>query len=364
MTDAPDLERLRQEIARIDRQIIELAGRRSDLAGLVGKAKDTANQPLRDYSREKDVVGRARAIAADVGLSEDLAEKLMLELIRSSLAIQEQERVRSSSAGTGRSALVIGGLGHMGRWFVRFFESQGFAVTVADPRASDGVRDWRDAGGPFDVYVVAAPLPATVTILEEMAEDPPSGLVFDIGSLKTPLRAALEGLAAAGAKVSSIHPMFGAETNLLSGRHVVVVDVGVPEASEEVRGLFSSTMAAMVEMDLDSHDRLIAYILGLSHALNIAFFTALAESGEGAARLAELSSTTFDRQLAVASQVAGENPHLYFEIQYLNEYGGDSLASLAQAVERLREVVDAGDARAFERLMESGAAYLDETMRR
>ena len=30
-------------------------------------------------------------------------------------------------------------------------------------------------------------------------------------------------------------------------------------------------------MGLDEHDRLIAYVLGLSHALNIAFFTALAK---------------------------------------------------------------------------------------
>lgn len=46
-------------------------------------------------------------------------------------------------------------------------------------------------------------------------------------------------------------------------------------------------------MDPESHDGLIAYVLGLSHALNIAFFTALAESGEAAPRLARMSSTTF-----------------------------------------------------------------------
>ena len=45
-------------------------------------------------------------------------------------------------------------------------------------------------------------------------------------------------------------------------------------------------MAEQVVMSLDDHDRLIAYVLGLSHALNIAFFTALAESGEAAPKLA------------------------------------------------------------------------------
>jgi chorismate mutase/prephenate dehydrogenase len=74
------------------------------------------------------------------------------------------------------------------------------------------------------------------------------------------------------------------------------------------RACFASTMVEQVVTTLDDHDRLIAYVLGLSHAINIAFFTALAESGEAAPRLARLSSTTFDAQLAVASLVAGESP--------------------------------------------------------
>lgn len=362
---ADDLARLREAMADVDRQIIELAALRAQLAASIGEVKSTEGAPIRDFSREKDVVDRARELATGAGLSEDLAESLMLELIESSLAVQEQGRVRSESAGSGRTALVIGGLGHMGRWFVEFLDSQGFEVAVADPEEhGDGIRDWRGAPGRFDVYVVATPLPVAAEILDQMAEDPPKGLIFDIGSLKTPLREALTRLAGTGAKVASIHPMFGADASLLSGRHVAVVDLGVPEAVEEVRALFSSTMAAMVEMDLDSHDRLIAYILGLSHAVNIAFFTALTESGEGAARLTKLSSTTFDRQLAVAGQVASENPHLYFEIQYLNEYGGESLRALSEAIDRIRHLVAEGDNEGFARLMESGAAYLDESTRR
>jgi len=111
---------------------------------------------------------------------------------------------------------------------------------------------------------------------------------------------------------------------------------------------------------LDDHDRLIAYVLGLSHAINIAFFTALAESGEAAPRLARLSSTTFDAQLAVASLVAGESPALYFEIQALNQYGGDSLAALVEAVTRLQSLVANQDAAGFARLMRRGQSYLQD----
>ena len=191
-----------------------------------------------------------------------------------------------------------------------------------------------------------------------MAKSPPKGIVFDVGSLKSPLRKGLNALKAAGGRVTSVHPMFGPDTELLSGRHVIFVDLGVPAATAAARALFEPTMATLVEMDLESHDRLIAYVLGLSHALNIAFFTALAESGEAAPRLATLSSTTFDAQLGVAAKVAAENPDLYFEIQTLNDYGSESLAALLYAVERLRSVVRAGDLEGFRSLMTRGKGYL------
>jgi chorismate mutase/prephenate dehydrogenase len=184
--------------------------------------------------------------------------------------------------------------------------------------------------------------------------------VFDVGSLKSPLRRGIKALREAGVRVTSIHPMFGPDTELLSGRHIIFVDVGVPKATESVRDLFSPTMAVQVEMDLDSHDRNVAYILGLSHAVNIAFLAALADSGEEAERLKQLSSTTFDAQLEVARRVSSENPHLYFEIQSLNEYGESALAGLRSAVDQLSAAVSEGNERQFTSLMERGAKYVGD----
>jgi chorismate mutase/prephenate dehydrogenase len=152
--------------------------------------------------------------------------------------------------------------------------------------------------------------------------------------------------------------MFGPDTELLSGRHVIFIDLGDAGALSEARSLFDSTMADLVIMQLDEHDRLIAFVLGLSHALNIAFFTALAESGEAAPRLARMSSTTFDAQLEVATRVAAEDPGLYYEIQSLNAYGGDSLGALKAAVDRLVRTVGEHDEAGFVEMMLRGREYL------
>ncbi|HXV59604.1 MAG TPA: prephenate dehydrogenase/arogenate dehydrogenase family protein [Vicinamibacteria bacterium] len=352
-----ELDALRTDLARVDRKILDLVAEREKLASKIGSVKRAAALPTRDFSQERDVVERARERALELGLSPRLAEELMLLLIRSSLTVQERESIKTVAGGTGKRALVIGGAGKMGRWFESFLRSQGFLVDIADP-ASKPYRSWKEMELPHDVIVIAAPLVVANQILLEMSRRPPGGLVFDIGSLKSPVRDGLRAMAAAGAKVTSVHPMFGPDTELLSGRHVIFVDVGVREATDAARELFRSTLAVRVEMDLESHDRLIAYVLGLSHALNIAFFTALAESGERAPELAKLSSTTFDEQLLVSKKVAGESPRLYFEIQSLNEYGTEALAALLYAVERIRSVVRAGDEAGFAALMERGKAYL------
>ncbi len=358
------LEDLRQRVTAIDRQLIALVAERKAVSEEVARVKRAIGKPTRDYERERDVILGVRALAQSQGVSPELAEQLLRLLIRSSLTTQEHASVVAHGTGSGRRALVIGGAGKMGGWFVSFLASQGFTVEVADPTpAPEGVArvaDWRSTDLRHDFIVLATPLGATDAILKDLALRRPPGVIFDVGSLKSPLRAGLLALKSHGCKVTSVHPMFGPDTELLSGRHVVFVDLGHAGALTAARELFAPTMAEQVVMSLDDHDRLIAYVLGLSHALNIAFFTALAESGEAAPRLARMSSTTFDAQLDVASRVAQESPELYYEIQSLNDYGAESLEALAQAVERLRTAVLSQDFATFRSLMQRGHDYLED----
>ncbi len=371
------LDELRRRLDGLDRQLLQIVAERQATSREIARVKRSTGYPTRDYGREREVIVGAREQAATLGVSPDVAEAMMRLLIRSSLTTQERASVAAHGSGSGRRALVIGGAGKMGAWFVQFLSSQGFEVQVADPAAAGtagaaqggGARaatpgragpiaDWHDSDLTHDFIVVAAPLGATNQILRQLAERRPAGVVLDLGSLKTPLRAGLTALQTAGVAVTSLHPMFGPDTELLSGRHVIFIDLGHPEALARARALFAPTMAEQVVMQLDEHDRLIAYVLGLSHALNIAFFTALAESGAAAPRLLQLSSTTFDAQFDIAAKVAEESPELYYEIQRLNEFGAESLDALARAVEAVRSAVLHSDEGGFVALMRAGQEYV------
>jgi len=365
MTDhSPDgLKALRDQLDEVDARLVELAARRQQLVSEIGRFKQGRGQQLRDFRREREVLELVRARAESVDLDPSLAETLFRRLIDASLTRQEQERARLSGRGSGHSALIIGGAGRMGAWLAGFLDNQGFDVLLADPLLEDDGEkqfvDWRSAPLDVSLIVIAAPLKQTAGIIDELVEREAGCLVVEIGSIKTPLIDRLHAAAAAGLRICSLHPMFGPDTRLLSGRHVLVMDAGCPEAVSEATELFADTMAELVSVSLAEHDRLISLVLGLSHALNIAFFTALVRSGVSAEQLSGISSTTFDRQLAIARDVAGENPTLYHEIQHLNEYGHIARDALHQAIESLRRAADDPDDEAMRRLMEEGRAYLE-----
>src|SRR5712675_2541436 len=145
-TDDVTLDVLRQHVTDIDRQLITLVAERKRVSGEVARVKRATGYPTRDFERERDVILGVRTMATELGVSPALAEDLLRLLIRSSLTTQEQASVAARGTGTGRRALVIGGAGKMGGWFVGFLASQGFTVEVADPApdaAGTRVADWR-----------------------------------------------------------------------------------------------------------------------------------------------------------------------------------------------------------------------------
>ncbi|MCY4156010.1 MAG: prephenate dehydrogenase/arogenate dehydrogenase family protein [Gammaproteobacteria bacterium] len=358
----PDLESLRKQLGAIDRDIIGLLARRQEISAQVGRYKHDAGLPTRDFAQEVRVIGRARGQAESAGLPGELAENIVRLLINASLSRQERVRLRARGRGEGHRALVVGGGGKMGRWFCEFLSSQGYAVTVADPGKAPSklpqVECWQDAPDQFELTVVAAPVAVSARILTEMQQAGHAGLIFDIASIKDPVKDILARMASAGMQVASIHPMFGPDTDLLSGCHVLLMDVGSAEAAKAAAEVFAGTMVEILRVPMDEHDRLIAWVLGVSHAINLAFINALEESGEQAPALARMSSTTFDAQLAVAHAVAEDNPHLYFEIQKLNPHGAEVLGELVGTVEKLSRLVRSGNEAEFVRMMESGRRYL------
>lgn len=356
------LERLRRRIRHLDSALLGLVAERIELAREVGQEKRARGVPLRDFEVERRVLERAAASAAELGVEVGLARELMRSLIDESCRVQEVEHY-SAFTGEAESVLVIGGAGKMGRWLVRFLESQGHRVRIFDPApgAADPARAETLAEGlaGASMALVAVPLAATAAAIDAAVETGFRGVVCDVASLKQHLGPAFERARAAGAAVASLHPMFGPGARTLSGRVVVVCDCGVPAATARVAGLFRDTAATLIELDLERHDRVAAWVLGLSHFVNLVFARALAASGLSAGELAGIGSTTYAAQLATTRSVVGESPELYFDIQRLNPFTPEVHDQAAAALGEWARCVASGDRDGFATAMSEALAWLD-----
>lgn len=359
MIDNSKITKLRQNLDKIDEQIIGLLAERQMNVDAIGSVKLNTQSPTRDYQREKQVIDNIVKCAIEKNIDADIAQQIFSLIIRTSLEKQENQKINTSNYGSEKSALIIGGNGKMGQWFAQFLNNQGFKVDISDINSdADNNIDYQTCELPYDFIIVAAPITASVRIIQHLAKLKPTGIVLDIGSIKSPLKLPLMQLLDAGCKVVSIHPMFGPNIKLLSNKHVIFIDLGDSDSVTKVKQLFQPTMVEQIDMQLEDHDRLIAYILGLSHVLNIAFMSVLSESGEAAETLARLSSTTFDAQLSIGANVVSENPHLYFEIQKLNNYSQSTLNALGDAVQRIITVVNNNQEQAFVNIMQKVQSYM------
>lgn len=344
---------LRDEIRRLDEEIVAAAARRIALAREVGEEKRRANLPVVDYGQERAVLDRARSAAEAAGLDPAVADSMVVSLIRASVSAQDRDRVRRASVGAGKTAVVVGGEGRMGRWFMRFLADQGYTTGSLDLVASDEENAWaRAAFSAADLIVSAAPPTVTAQLYDEWSIAPPRGVVADIASIKTPLVASIRKLQQAGGRVASIHPMFGPSVLLLRDCDVVVCDTGDDAASSEVEQLFVPTTARVMHLPLDEHDRLMANVLTLAHATVIAFALALPDTPS------PLRSTTLGALQTLSANLLNESPDVYFEIQAKNPNSAAALARLAGAVARVAEAVSSQDQEGFGALMAEGRTHM------
>jgi chorismate mutase / prephenate dehydrogenase len=349
------IERLRDRIAELDWDILEKVAERTGVAREIGRQKLSRGLPLRDLEVEKEVIERYRSLATGLNLQPDDAEALATTVIRQAVEAQAER-----TAAVPQRILIVGGAGKMGIWLHRYLTTRGHEVRVLDPKAEGDLStahnlmeglEWSD------VTIISTPISMMPDVMREVIDLRPKGLVFDIASIKTPIIPLIKEGVEKGLHICSVHPMFGPEVRSLYDRNLIVCDCGFEPAVEEAWKLFDGSGGLLVRMEVESHDELMSFVLDLSHAVSLAFFGALGQSGFPYETLEKVASTTFRKQMETSRDVAFENPRLYFDIQHQNPYAKRALSLLTKSVQEIGEATASGDEEAFLRIMEGGRRY-------
>jgi chorismate mutase len=87
-----ELTRCREEIERIDNEIVGLLARRLALGKRTGELKRLAGLPILDPTREAAVIRRVTGVARDVGLPSESVREVFWQIVGMSRRAQEEGR--------------------------------------------------------------------------------------------------------------------------------------------------------------------------------------------------------------------------------------------------------------------------------
>ncbi|MEQ8767787.1 MAG: prephenate dehydrogenase/arogenate dehydrogenase family protein [Planctomycetota bacterium] len=359
MARSQDLSEHRDEIAEIDRALLELIRRRFEVAAHIGRHKAEQSLPVVVRDVEDRVLSKARDRAEDCGVSESVMAEIFQAIIRGS--VERQYRIGiERRAGSGGQVLVLGGAGGMGSWIRHFLELIGHQVHIVDPAlrnlpaAPDQYASLADVEeiNRFDAIVVAVPLRQTPDVLTRVVERRPKGPVIEVASIKDHLRPALELARNSGVTVRCLHPMFGPGKSHYEPLTFVVASQNEPEEERAaLEALLRHPYSRFLAVPFAHHDRLMGWLLGLAHLNGMLFGAALTRSGLDPRELSACASTTFSRQAGTALSVLSEDPDLYLDIQHLNPHRDAVYAATKEALDHLIDVVSKEDREDFRETM-------------
>ena len=316
-----EIARLRDEIADIDKEILDLVAKRLHLAEQVGLENQLMGRPARADPGDDLVVTRVLTEGATRGISPAFADGVARLLIDETARRQEGVQLPRPA---GQKVLVVGGAGNMGRWLCRYFRSRGYTVVVHDPAGplEDFPYEADLAKGVLAADVVAVSVPMSVCgdVLHRIAALRPKALFYDIASLKAPIEKDLREMGREGLRVASVHPVFGPNLWPLSSGNIIFCDCGNGLAVVEAKELFRATGASFVDVSLDHHDEFMAFLLGLTHLCLLTFARGVAQSPFDLAGLKRSAGTTFSRLSGIASGLLADSPALLRDIQALNPH--------------------------------------------
>src|SRR5208282_5285368 len=125
------LESLRQQIDRLDQQLVEVLAQRQQVVQHVAEVKQQHNLATFHPAREENLISARRAQAVRAGLDPEYVEDLFRTVMRHS-RVGQLHTLGRRGVRPGAKVLLVGGRGSMGRFFSGWFAQSDYEVRILD----------------------------------------------------------------------------------------------------------------------------------------------------------------------------------------------------------------------------------------
>lgn len=329
MTDK--LDQLRQDIDKVDSELVALFAKRMALTRQVGEYKNAQGLPVYMPQREAELIARRRDEAEQAGISPQLIEDVLRRVMRDSY--QSQDKVGyTKTRDDGRPVVVVGGKGKLGQLFVRLFESSGYPVAILEQE------DWPNAEQILSnaaLVLMSVPIHLTESLIAQLPPLPDDCVLADVTSVKSAPLSAM--LAQHGGPVLGLHPMFGPDSKSIV-KQVVIACHGRGEVHYQWLLEQIKIWGASIHISgAARHDEAMSLIQVMKHFSSFVYGNHLMSEQAPLKELLAMSSPIYRLELAMVGRLFAQSPGLYADIIFSD---AKHVAIVERYAERLSGLVE------------------------
>lgn len=347
---------LRAMIDTVDRELVHLLARRTALVGEIAQYKRSHRVPIRDSTREKEIITDRLALASELALSPSQVESIFRLILWGSRDRQASLKAEVPPDVAARTVAVVGGMGAIGGCMVRMFRDLGNHVIVVDTKTRTTPVEAAEVA---DVVVISVPIDVTEKVIRELGPRmKPDALLMDVTSVKRkPMAAMLES---SKASVVGTHPLFGPSVHSLQGQRVVVCPGRGDEWLDWLRTMLHARGLVITEATPEEHDRAMAIVQVLVHFHTEVMGRTLSHLGVSIDETLRFTSPIYRLELLMTARHFDQSSNLYSAISMENESTSEITEAFCRSVEELRDILINRDTERFAQIFDDVHAYFGD----
>lgn len=327
------LKNWREEIDKIDNEIVELLRRRLAIIKKIAEVKRDRILPMKDLKREQEVLKRTSSMA-ETAYEEDELLKVFRTMMDESLAVQKL--ILSPPSPYKKIGII--GLGLIGGSIARTLKAKdphSFIATVSNPEENHKdafetkcldkeYATLSELCHNVEILIIATPL-HTIPIISKNIKKIASGfplVIIDVGSVKKDIVTQFESFCEGELEFLSTHPMAGKETSGFSNSDITLfVDAPwfiVPHSKnksttvQKVSEFITHLGARPLTIQVEEHDQKTALVSHLPALIARHYLQFIKETDKECLQVAGPGFHSFTR-------LAKDNPVMWETIKEMNK---------------------------------------------
>lgn len=251
---------------------------------------------------------------------------------------------------------IIGGTGHMGQWFKKFFEKNKCKVLIASRKTKLTLKE---CASKSDVVIISVPIDVTIKIIKEVApfvrED---ALLMDFTSLKKePVEAMLKHSKSA---VIGAHPVFGPSVKTIKNQTIVLCPARPKKWLSWLRNILEKNGALVRITTPGKHDKMMSIIQGVTHFSTICVAHTLKKLGIDVEESLHYTSPIYKLRMDMVGRLLNQDPTLYADIEMLNPENKKAMEEYIRSTRELIGIIKRKDRGEFIKFFKEGADFLGD----